>query len=288
MKKIALTFFVLACLKGSSAFAFNEMQDLSDKMDRLQRDLNSLQKDYYSDSYEPSQGRPASGSGGVDMDAFDEKMRKVQGQIEELEHKIKKLEERSDKQSADVDLRIKDLEEKITALQSRPAEPKAQEGKPHEDKKAAEDSNDEEEPAKPTKAAKGGKSAFNSPRDHYNHAFKLLNDTKFDEAKSTLEDFTGAYPEDPLIGNAYYWLGEIDYVNRDYDAASANFKKGYEKRSDGPKAPDNLLKLGMTLAAQEKKAEACKIFAILPAKFPNTSASMKQTIASEKKRNACK
>ena len=56
-----------------------------------------------------------------------------------------------------------------------------------------------------------------------------------------------------LAGNAQYWLGETHYVRRDYKAAATAFLNGYTTFENSPKAPDSLLKLGMTLVVMGEK-----------------------------------
>ena len=64
-------------------------------------------------------------------------------------------------------------------------------------------------------------------------------------------------PQDPLAENARYWLGETYYARGDYARAAEVFVEGYQTSKTGPKAPDTLLKLGMSLSSMGKKKEAC-------------------------------
>jgi tol-pal system protein YbgF len=58
-----------------------------------------------------------------------------------------------------------------------------------------------------------------------------------------------SYPKDPLAADAQYWIGESFYRRGQYKAAADAFLKGYKKYKSGDKAPETLLKLGMSLAA---------------------------------------
>ena len=68
-------------------------------------------------------------------------------------------------------------------------------------------------------------------------------------------------PQDYLAGNAQYWMGETYYVRGRYQDAAVTFAEGYQKYPTNSKAPDNLLKLGMSLGQLGKKADACVAFA---------------------------
>src|SRR5262249_54094221 len=77
-------------------------------------------------------------------------------------------------------------------------------------------------------------------------------------AEAALRAFVAQHPNDPLAGNAQYWLGETYYVRKDYRQAAVAFAEGYQKYPTNSKAPDNLLKLGLALAQIGEKADACE------------------------------
>ena len=77
-----------------------------------------------------------------------------------------------------------------------------------------------------------------------------------------------AYPDDPLAGNAQYWIGETYYVRGQYKNAADAFLKGYKKYKSSEKAPDTLLKLGMALAELGQKDAACSTLNELETKYP--------------------
>ena len=65
------------------------------------------------------------------------------------------------------------------------------------------------------------------------------------------------------------------------------FLNAYEKNKQSPKAPDVLLKLGLSLAGLEKKKEACATFRELNRAFPNAPDGVKDRAGQESKRLAC-
>ena len=77
------------------------------------------------------------------------------------------------------------------------------------------------------------------------------------------------HPKDPLVGNAYYWQGETYYIRRDYVNAADSFRQGFEALPTGPKAPDNLLKLAMSLNALNRDKEACVVLGQVISKYKN-------------------
>ena len=76
-------------------------------------------------------------------------------------------------------------------------------------------------------------------------------------AEVAFKQVVASFPTDPLAANAQYWLGETYYVRGQYKNAADAFLKGYKKYKSGDKAPDTLLKLGMSLAELGQKDAAC-------------------------------
>ena len=70
------------------------------------------------------------------------------------------------------------------------------------------------------------------------------------------------------------------------EAASA-FAEGYKRYPKSAKAPDALLKLGMSLARADQKQNACVALAKLGEEFPQAAASVRQRAASEMKKLGC-
>ncbi len=142
----------------------------------------------------------------------------------------------------------------------------------------------------PPKAAdpKTGEPPLDQPRDLYNSAFRLLNQTRYDDAAKQFKLFIEKFPNDPLIGNAYYWLGETSYIKRDYPQAADRFRRGFEILPSGPKAADNLLKLAMTLSAMKRDTDACTVLEQVLARFKNSSSALLKKAENERTRIGCK
>jgi tol-pal system protein YbgF len=126
-----------------------------------------------------------------------------------------------------------------------------------------------------------------SAQKEYTAAFGLLRQAKYDDAAMALQQFIDTYSDDPLTANARYWLGETYYVRSQYVKAAEVFFEGYRANPDGIKAPDTLLKLGMSLSNLGKKPEACAAFAKLASEFNDASASVRTTLQREQVRNEC-
>ena len=125
------------------------------------------------------------------------------------------------------------------------------------------------------------------PLKRYEFAHWLLKKTRYDEAESAFRQFIAAHGDDPLASNAEYWLAEIFFVSSRYKESAEAFLEGYKKFPKGTKAPDNLLKLGISLARLGDNADACDAFDRLAVAFPNARPPIKVRAQRERDRIAC-
>ena len=119
-----------------------------------------------------------------------------------------------------------------------------------------------------------------TPKGQYDAALTLLQSGDFGSAQDEFADFLAAYPQDALAPSAAYWLAETHYVQHDYAGAAAQFAKNFQTYGDkATKAPDNLLKMGMSLSQLGQRDEACRVFDELVTRYPNAAPPIKQAAA---------
>lgn len=250
-----LLFAVL--LFGSVSVRADLQSDMmNDRLDRLDREMTLIQKKIYaSGNAVPSTGNAAEISNVSDLYTQVEEQNKVIAdltrKIEELSHEQEVLQSRFNQMQQDVDFRFREKEKS---------------NQPDSNKKSD---------AKP------------SDQEAYDKAYKLLVKTKYAEAEQAFSAFLKDYPDSKLVGNANYWLGESFYVRGQYEVAAGIFSDGLTKYEKSAKAPDNLLKLGLTMAQLNKKEEACGFLALLPEQFPKAGHTLKQRAAQEAKKLSC-
>jgi tol-pal system protein YbgF len=121
----------------------------------------------------------------------------------------------------------------------------------------------------------------------YNAAFGLLRRADYPAAEEALRSFVQHHPDNPLAGNAQYWLGESFYARGRYADAAAAFADGYKRYPRGAKAADGLLQLGMSLARDDQKHNACIALMQLDHQFPHAGSAIKIRASQEKKRLGC-
>jgi len=279
----------LAC--GLAGAAHAQSSALSQEVERLKADLKDLQRYVYGGgstggaTVTSESGAVAVGGDArvaqfeVRITALEDQIRQLQGQIEEIGYNQRNLQERLDRLVADVDARLAALEGggAVQAGLATGSEAAAATGDsggatvlvpPDEDGGTATATGDQVLPP-------------GSAMDQYNYAFSLLKKADYDDAEKALSAFVEAHPQDPLTGNALYWLGETYYVRADYNRSAVTFLRGYRDFPTGTKAADNLLKLGMSLAKLDKKVEACATFSELGKKFPDASEQIRTRAKTE-------
>ena len=293
--------------------ALAQDRSTSDRLDRLERDLNQVQRQLYRNEV-PASGPPGAAPTGdgtaalnndIRMDQLEQQMRTLTGQLEEVQNGISELKNRLDKQQQDSEQRFEALEHPDgggAAAPSKTADAPVA-AAPHAGKPASPGGagNMDAPPSTGGFLAAPGQTASAPPSgkpqaatlpngsttDQYNYAFGLLRSQDYPAAESAFIQFVQKHPQDELAGNAQYWLGETYFVRNDYSSAAAAFAKGYQLYPKSPKAQDNLLKLGVSLGNTGKKQEACFAFAKLEKDFPNLAPANKDRATREKQRLGC-
>lgn len=294
--RLALLFLTVSFVPLTASAQMNENAQSAARMERLERDIQLLQRQL-------SQGgggqtisvggdAPNEAQLEVRLSAIEESVRSLRGRVEESEFQTRKVAEQLEKLQRDVEYRFSQAGGQLPAATTvvtptpRPAAPAPAEAAPLPPDTSGRTTAGDGVLRLPEATPPDG--SFATPREHYNYAFRLLNQTQYEAAAAAFAAFTQQYPKDPLVGNAYYWEGETFYIRRDYVKAADNFRKGFEALPEGPKAADNLLKLAMSLDALNRDKEACVVLSQIVTKFKKSSTSVTDKATQEQKRIGCK
>jgi tol-pal system protein YbgF len=243
---------------------------IADRMARLERDITFLQRQIYRGGASAAPGAAATPADDsqtlVQLTQIQEEMRALRGGLEQVQYSQSKLKSDLKSLSDDVDYRLRALEEAAATQASLAADD--EKAVPEENPK---DTDDDKKSEREKPSAKAEKPQFTDSDTHYNYAFGMLNKKQYDKAAASFDSFIRTYPKDPLVPNALYWQGESYYARGDYVRAADGFRRGYEAAPDGQKAPDNLLKLGLSLANVKRKDEACVVLGQVTSKYTQKS-----------------
>jgi tol-pal system protein YbgF len=126
-----------------------------------------------------------------------------------------------------------------------------------------------------------------TPKDEYDMAYGYVLHKDYALAEQAFRDFLRKYPDEKLVPDAQYWLGESLFQRQRYRDAAESFLAVSTKFEHAGKAPDALLRLGQSLAALNQKEAACATLAEVGRKFPRASGTVKRGVTQEQKRAHC-
>jgi tol-pal system protein YbgF len=127
-----------------------------------------------------------------------------------------------------------------------------------------------------------------SPKEQYDAARQLLKEAQYAEAETAFRAFIDGNPKDPNVEKAAYWLGETYYARKNFDEASQVYARNVQQWPKGEKAPDNLVKLSLSLANLKRNEEACQFLLVLESDYPKATSNVKQAAERAKKQAKCK
>jgi len=313
-KKFLLKFLIILFFANIS---FAQQQDktieLLDKLEKIQKDIQTLEKAVYS----KNATLPASDNAVVNealtrqltkISELEKQIQQMTSKYEENNYKIQQLSDRLNKISNDNQLRLQQLEsnkainDKVNPAKEVTVEKSTIVNKSQKNILNSESVNEDENiiKEKPVQAEDiklKEKEKTNKPKtkilpkasiaDQYKYAMNLMKSGDFEKAEVAFKEFVDTHSKHELAGNAQFWYAETFYIRQLYDDAAAAFLEGYQKYPKSSKAPENLLKLGVTLAEIGELEQGCKIIINLKKAYPMTDASILQKSSYEKKRFNC-
>jgi len=116
---------------------------------------------------------------------------------------------------------------------------------------------------------------LSTPEETYDYALGLIKNGDTKKGREVLNAFAAKYPDHRLMQNVFYWKGETFYVEKDYESAILSFQDVIDKYPQGEKAPDAMLKQGLSFQALNDKKNARVLYELLLGKYPKSMAAEK-------------
>lgn len=204
-------------------------------------------------------------------------MRSLRGEVEKTRFDYQQQDRRSKDLYTDLDRRLQRLETGTVAMAPRPAfsQPDAPVMAP-----VMSDSLSLPPPAPVAPPAAASSVAVISPQlaspeeeGAYLATFDLLKSGKYDDAIRGFRGMLDRWPNGRYADNAAYWMGEANYVKRDYLAALASFQTVLLRYPASAKLPDAMLKIGLTHTELKQPDMARAAFQQLIARHPGSNAA---------------
>lgn len=112
-----------------------------------------------------------------------------------------------------------------------------------------------------------------SARDAYAEAYALVPERRFDEAVTAFNRFILDFPESRLVGNGYYWIGEIYMAQNRTQDAERMFDIVVRNHPDSFKVADSKYKLGLIYARYGDQRRARDMMRAIIADHPQEPAA---------------
>ena len=109
----------------------------------------------------------------------------------------------------------------------------------------------------------------------------------YNTAERAFREFVITNPDHELAGSAQYWYAETFRIRQLYTDAASAYLEGYQNYPKSKKAPDNLLKLGITMVQLGEKDQGCKMISGVKKEYPKASKSVLQKAQYEQKKFKC-
>ena len=285
IKKKFHFFLIIIILVATSSFLKAEedeadIQAVRDQIQILIKDLKTLEKAVYQKSDISLKSNPVKSSGLnediltkhlLKLNEIEEQFRALTNKFEEVNFRLDKLSSRVTKIQSDTQLRFSDIENLNPEIKKKQANlpgsakpqdfganpgysesnlPKKQEVNSIETAQTViTEEFEKKESLLPNKP----------PAEQYEFAVSFMKIGDYETAEFALKEFIDKNKDHDLAGNAQYWYGETFRIRQLYSDAATAYLDGYQNYPKSVKAPDNLLKLGITMVQLGEKDQGCKM-----------------------------
>lgn len=205
--------------------------------------------------------QPVSGTVQDRLDAIEARLTQLTNQTEELQHRISTVVSDGTRRIGDLNFRLCELEKgcDIGKLKKEPTlgltatTPKA-------------DTPDE------TGTTSSAPDLAVGEKGDFDAAKAALDKGDYQKAEQLFGTFTQTYTAGPLTGQAHFYRGEaLTALGKTADAARA-YLNSFSGSPKGPRAPDALTKLGISLGKLGQVQEACVTLGQVKVRYPASSA----------------
>jgi tol-pal system protein YbgF len=254
------------------------------------------------------------------LDRLEAENRRLNGQIEELRFANRRLEDQLRRFQQDADLRMRDLEGArggaVRPQAATPAAPVPGTAPPGRRSDAFDPAQSPAAPGAPQSLSPGGNAPVVLPggalppgarpqapaapvaaapapqpggdaKSDFDFAKGLHDRGDLELAEGAFRDFLRKYPRDRRVADATFWLGEGLYGRTRFREAAEQYLTVTTRHAQATRAPEAMLKLGMSLRGLGAKDEACGTFDQVGRKYPKAPPAILAAATRERARAQC-
>ena len=308
-EKISVLIITLSLFNFNILHSDERVGEIIDQMQIISQDLKTLEKAFYkkSDIIDKSKSSNVNNLNEdvltkhlLRLNEIEEQFRKLTNKFEEVNFKMDKLSSRVTKMQSDNQMRFTDLEgtdqkkdiKKKAKLpgSSTPQDFGATPGYTLKDLPEEQETVSVGTTAAVTSSeAERSKSLLpnKAPKEQYDFAISFMKIGDYETAEFALKEFIQTNKDHDLAGNAQYWYGETFRIRQLYSDAATAYLDGYQNYPKSDKAPDNLLKLGITMVQLGEKEQGCTMITGIKKQYPKANKSVLQKAQYEQKKFNC-
>ena len=314
-KKFKLLIILIFTTVSFSSFSMateEKIDAITDQLEIINKDLKTLEKAVYNSS-DIKSSKSLDGLNEdvltrhlLKLNEIEDQFRDLTNRFEEVNFKLDKLSNRVTKIQSDSQMRFSDLESGIiTDPNKKKIKKNKQVSLPGTDK--AQDfgsapgyNSNQNEEVQATQSIESAGTVVTekpevkesllpdkSPKEQYDFAVSFMKIGDYETAEFALKEFIEKNKSHDLAGSAQYWYGETFRIRQLYSDAATAYLDGYQNYPKSARAPDNLLKLGITMVQLGEKDQGCTMITGLKKQYPKASQSVLQKAQYEQKRFKC-
>ena len=310
--------FILALINVTKA----ETSDIKEILEIIQKDLRTLERAVYSESFSESSKSSSNNISSSDdseealtrhllkLSEIEKQIQVLTNRYEEINFKLDKISSRLSKVQADNQLRFKQLESHSSISQDQNTIVSVPQSDINNNNKILPGSSKPQDlgsvsykdmtDKSKTQAIQSVDSTktvvteifeseekilpIGTPKEKYEFATSFLKVGDYNMAERAFREFVETNPDHKLSGNAQYRYAETFRIRQLYTDAASAYLEGYQKYPKSEKAPINLLKLGVALVQIGEKDQGCLMIAGVKKQYPEATQSVLQKAKYEEKK----
>jgi len=125
------------------------------------------------------------------------------------------------------------------------------------------------------------------PQEFYKIGYQYILAGDYPAAEKIFRAFRERFPEDEQMADASFWLGEALYAQGYYREAAQIYIDVQREHQDSTHGPENLLKLGLSMAQLQENEVACKTLTEVPKRYAQAEPAVLKRVNDEKSRLGC-
>ena len=300
---------------------FADNHNIYETLEKIQKDIKTLEKAVYSGSIETNNNSTNSLSMEnnsedvltrhlLKLSEIENQFQELTNRFEEINFKLDKLSNRLSKVQADNQIRFQDIEnsliseggnKKVSKKNNEDDDELPGSSKPQDlgsisyKDKTTNETNQKIQSVDTTASivtetfqAEEKILPDEDPNKQYEFATSFLKVGDYPTAERAFREFVLSNPNHKLAGNAQYWYAETFRIRQLYTDAASAYLEGYQKYPKGEKAPINLLKLGVSMIQIGEKDQGCKMIKAVEKQYPKANQSVIQKAKYESQKFECK